>query len=254
MNGLDIVLLVALLCCVVGAVVFYLRRRRRGSCAGCGGECGSCAFGGSTRRGVVIAGYLRGTVAQAVELEDGDLIVCADRGYDYAVEEKILPDCVVGDFDSATRRPPEGLEVVTLPAEKDETDTYVAVSKAVESGCGEVIIVGGLGGRLDHTVANFQTLARFADRGIKVRLQDRDTTVFLLDRGERVRLPEGRGMLSVFSYSDRAVVSERGVKYPLRRKKLTSAYPLGVSNEIMGEAEIICHSGRLLLLLERSGI
>lgn len=254
MNGFDVILLVILLCCAVGAVAFYLRRRGHGSCAGCGGNCGSCALGGEARRGVVIAGYLRGTIAQAVELEDGDLIVCADRGYDYAVEEKILPDCVVGDFDSATRRPPEGLEVVTLPSEKDETDTYVAVSKAVESGCGEVVIVGGLGGRLDHTVANLQTLARFANRGIKVRLQDCDTTAFLLGRGERVRIPEGSGVLSVFSYSDRAVVSERGVKYPLHRKRLTSAYPLGVSNEIEGEAEIVCHSGRLLLLLERSGM
>ena len=73
MNGFDVILLVILLCCAVGAVAFYLRRRGHGSCAGCGGNCGSCALGGEARRGVVIAGYLRGTIAQAVELEDGDV-------------------------------------------------------------------------------------------------------------------------------------------------------------------------------------
>lgn len=251
MNGGDIVILILILALAGGAIWYLLLRRGKGECAGCGGSCRSCPSKTGERRGVVITGYLRGSVSEAVELCGEDVIVCADRGYDYALRDGILPDCVVGDFDSAENRPPEGLEIVTLPAEKDETDTYVAISKAVELGCGEVVVVGGLGGRLDHTVANLQTLARFMDRGIKIRLQDRNTTAFLLDRGQRVQLSERGGFLSVFSYSNRAVVSEQGVKYPLHRKRLSSAYPLGVSNEILGEAEIICHAGRLLLLLER---
>lgn len=76
----------------------------------------------------------------------------------------VEPDLLLGDYDSAPR-PEAGAKTVFLPAEKDDTDTYYAARKALELGATDVVIVGGLGGaRLDHTLANLQTLVFFGKK------------------------------------------------------------------------------------------
>ena len=89
---------------------------------------------------------------------DADYVIAADAGYENACRVGVEPDLLLGDYDSAPR-PEAGAKTVFLPAEKDDTDTYYAARKALELGATDVVIVGGLGGaRLDHTLANLQTL------------------------------------------------------------------------------------------------
>ncbi|MFA9382090.1 MAG: thiamine diphosphokinase, partial [Acetanaerobacterium sp.] len=86
----------------------------------------------------------------------GAFVICADGGYDTALRIGITPHLFVGDMDSV-RMSPEGCEIMLSPAEKDDTDTMLAAKIAIERGYTDITIFGGLGGRLDHTLANIQT-------------------------------------------------------------------------------------------------
>ena len=81
-----------------------------------------------------------------------DIIITADAGWKTARAMGFFPALALGDFDTAPA--PEGPDVLRLPAEKDDTDTFFAARRALETGCSEVLILGGIGGRLDHTLAN----------------------------------------------------------------------------------------------------
>ena len=81
-----------------------------------------------------------------------DVILAADAGWKTARALGFAPTLALGDFDTAPA--PKGPDVLRLPAEKDDTDTFFAARKALEMGCSEVLILGGIGGRLDHTLAN----------------------------------------------------------------------------------------------------
>lgn len=184
--------------------------------------------------------------------QPGDFVVCADGGYDHLQNLGIVPNLVVGDFDSTSLSGKTyPCEVIRLQPEKDDTDMLSAVKIALSRGWTRFRIYGGLGGRLDHTIANIQTLSYLLDHGASGILQDGKTWVTMLDRGTLV-LPKADGCyLSVFAYSEACPdVTLKGVKYPLNNANVTASFPIGVSNEIIGDrAEIITQGGRLLVLL-----
>ena len=120
--------------------------------------------------------------------------------------------------------------------EKDDTDTMLAVKTGLEQGCGEFYLYGGTGGRrLDHTLANLQTLLYLRRRGARGYLYDNDF-VWTVIENETIRVDKTVewGLLSVFCLGDRARgVAETGVQYPLQGAELTAEFPLGVSNHIL---------------------
>ena len=85
------------------------------------------------------------------------LVIAADQGLRHLEAAGIAPDLIVGDFDSLGTVP-QGANVIRHPVEKDDTDMMLAVKTGLERGCRTFVLYGGLGGRLDHTYANFQTL------------------------------------------------------------------------------------------------
>lgn len=175
-------------------------------------------------------------------------VIAADRGLDVALEAGITPDLVVGDFDSAKSAVPEGVECVKVSPVKDDTDAMLAADFALKYGCTELRFFCALGGRTDHTVANIQMLYHFKIRGINGALFGDDTILFLMSNESR-QIPKFEGYLSVFSYEKNAVVTEKGVKYPITNHPLTNDMPIGVSNEIVDDqAEITVHSGTALVL------
>jgi len=182
----------------------------------------------------------------------GDYIICADAGYLKALENKITPDLVVGDFDSLGKIPElENIEV--HPAEKDETDTFLALSCGMERGYRNFVIFGALGGRVDHTFANLQLLKYLCEKGVKCTLVSENEEVTAI-MNSSLTFPKGDGgTVSVFSLSDESTgVFERGFKYMLENAVLTSSFPLGVSNELTGEgAEISVENGVLMVVRER---
>ena len=182
-------------------------------------------------------------------IPDGSYVIAADKGLLQLRDRGVEPDLVVGDFDSLGYVP-EARELVRHPVEKDDTDMMLAVREGLRRGYRTFILYGGLGGRLDHTLANVQTLAFLAEHGARGLLIGEGTAVTLLDCGA-IRFPAtAQGTLSVFCFGDKAEgVTETGLHYPLENAELTNSFPLGVSNAFCGrESEVSVHKGKLLLL------
>ncbi len=177
-------------------------------------------------------------------------IIAADSGLDRCLEASIKPDMVVGDFDSVKSGVPKGVEVLRVKPEKDDTDTILAARTALERGYKELRFFCSFGGRVSHSLANLQTLVFLKRKKIGAAMFGENCVAFLLSK-QTVRIPKFDGCLSVFALEKSALVSESGVKYPLSKRELSDAFPLGVSNEITADyAEISVHSGLCAVVLE----
>lgn len=180
-----------------------------------------------------------------------DFILAADGGLIHLRQLNIWPDGIIGDFDSLGYVP-EGAEV--FPVEKDDTDAMLAARQGLELGYRRFIFYGSLDGpRLDHTVANFQTLQFLADQGAEGYLVGRDYLVTVLKNGTMTFPAEAEGIISLFCLGpDAEGVTLRNLKYPLENHTLTSGFPLGVSNHFVKEtAEITVKNGSLLAIWDR---
>ena len=188
-------------------------------------------------------------LAQAIGPED--YIVAADGGVRHLEALSVKPHAILGDFDSLGYVP-TGAEV--FPVEKDDTDAMLAVRHGLDRGFREFLIYGGLDGqRLDHTVANYQTLQFLTDRGAKGYLIGRDYIVTVI-KNESIRFPKtAGGILSLFCLgADAKGVSLQGLQYPLENGILSSGFPLGVSNHFVGKAaQIRVEDGSLLAMWDR---
>ena len=205
---------------------------------------------------IVGAGPCSGLAAEGFELKEGDYVIAADGGLRYLEEAGVKPDMIVGDFDTLGYEPDHD-NVVRLQVMKDWTDTFVAMEKGTELGYGTFAFYGCLGGKLEHTIANLQHLVWLAQRGMTGWMTDGRVwaTAIHGDGAKSGRLAfsaRPKGMVSVFCMGDKAEgVTLHGLKYPLQDGELTSAFPLGVSNEFTGEmAEISVRKGTLLVVLE----
>lgn len=182
-------------------------------------------------------------------------VICADGGIDSAARLGITPDLIVGDFDSAQTLPPEDVETIRLPVEKDETDMLYAVKEGFRRGFGNFVLLGGLGGqRFDHSIANLCVLSYIADRGGRAVLADGGTSVFMLASGRLVFTELKGATLSVFPFGvGSCTVSYKGLQYPLTNYALSLDDALGVSNCIVEDrAEVLLHQGRALVILEEA--
>ena len=183
---------------------------------------------------------------------DGALIIAADSGFTNCTALGLEPALVVGDFDSLGYAP-ESAETEIFPKEKDDTDLMLAVRAALGRGCDDITILGALGGRFDHMFANVQTLAFIAERGAVGRIVSEREEITLLTAGE-YDFPQREGRsLSLFAWSPRVEgLTLRGVKYALENGSITNAFPIGISNEIVGERAFVGFTAGLLLVVRSS--
>lgn len=184
----------------------------------------------------------------------GDYVIAADRGYDSLMAYGVNPDLVVGDFDSLGSVPKHP-NVIQLPAEKDDTDMVFALRRGLELGYRRFVLLGGVGGRLEHTLANLQLLDWLTVQGAQGFLAGEKTAATAI-RNSAVTFPAGMsGYLSVFCSSGAARgVTLSGLKYPLSDYTMENSFPVGVSNEFLGEpATVRVKDGSLLLLWEEKG-
>ena len=187
----------------------------------------------------------------AEEIQKEDLIIAADGGLVHTQALGLQSDVILGDFDSLGYVP-EGSQV--FPVEKDDTDAMLAVKKGLEMGYGEFLLYGSLDGpRLDHTMANFQTLQYLADRGATGYLIGKDHIVTVVKNGTISFAPTATGILSLFCIGEDARgVTLTGLQYPLEDGTLTAGFPLGVSNHFIGKkAKISVKKGSLLVIYDR---
>ncbi len=203
------------------------------------------------RRCIIITAYLRRALFDLYTPRAGDLVLCADGGYAHAMRAGLIPDRVIGDLDSLSGVVPPEAILELVPVEKDDTDTMLCARYALSHGCDECIILGGIGGRLDHTLANLQTLAFAAANDMHAELVGDDDRVILL-KGGSLTLKRGENCsLSLLSFSERCEgVTTSGVKYPLKNATITQDNPMAVSNSFTAEeAHIEVKEGMMLVVL-----
>ena len=189
------------------------------------------------------------TLAEPIQKDD--FIMAADGGLAHIEKLGLTPDGILGDFDSLGYVP-QGAKV--FPVEKDDTDAMLAVRQGLALGYRRFLLYGSLDGpRLDHTVANFQTLQFLADRGAEGWLVGRDYLVTVV-KNKTLRLPEkAGGIVSVFCMGEDAEgVTIQGLQYSLENGTLSSGFPLGVSNHFTEQpAAVSVKNGSLLVLYDR---
>ena len=170
-----------------------------------------------------------------------DLRIAADGGYETAKKlgEKI--DILVGDLDSIKSEPPKDAELIKVPAEKDFSDLQLAINVALEKGADEIVIIGGLSGRLDHTLANLALLQALSAMNIHAHINDGFNRVRYLNSTSTLIARNHYKYLSLMPISEKLKgVTIEGCKYPLKNATLTKREPtLAISNEIEGNCALI---------------
>ena len=182
------------------------------------------------------------------------LCIAADGGLVHLQRLGVSPDVILGDFDSLGYVPQDSK---VFPVEKDDTDAMLAVRHGLELGCTRFVLYGALEGpRLDHTVANFQTLQFLADRGAQGYLVGKDTVVTVIKNGSLTLPALDDGIVSVFCMGEDARgLTIRGLQYELENGILTAGFPLGVSNHFVGkEATVSVEAGSLLIFYPREAM
>jgi thiamine pyrophosphokinase len=200
---------------------------------------------------VITGGYCNVEAARRQLPVEVDLTIAADSGYATAEKLGITPDITMGDFDSYRDALPTGMNVLRVACEKDVTDTMLACEYAKEQGCRYITILGGTGGRIDHSLSNVLYLEGLRREGIRVKLTDGENTVqVLLDETATVLKPEVEGYFSVFAL-DSCVVTLTGCKYPLDCVRLVRQMPYAVSNEVVGEYAKVQVDGAAILVTSK---
>ena len=187
----------------------------------------------------------------AEPVRPGDLIIAADGGFRHVRQLNLTPDVILGDFDSLGYVPDHA---AVFPVEKDDTDAMLAIRHGLERGHKEFLLYGCLEGpRLDHTMANFQSLQYLAQRGAHGYLIGKDYIVTVLKDGTLDFPATATGIFSAFCMgADATGVTLTGLKYPLTDGTLSSGFPLGVSNHFTGQAaSVTVTNGSLLCMWDR---
>lgn len=201
---------------------------------------------------VIITAFLESKSILSGLIKSDDYVICIDGGYDIAKRNHISPDLLMGDFDSIISTLPDDVPIMRFPPEKDYTDLELALKKAVELKAENVTIIGGIGGRLDHTIANIQLLSSYNDCFKSLVMLDGRNKCFIASR-HMVIPAEENSYISLFSLSEKCEgVSASGVKYPLKNHTLTRDFPLGVSNEFKEKSAILSvEDGTLLVIVSQ---
>ena len=179
-----------------------------------------------------------------------DYVIACDKGYAHAEKLGVVPDLVIGDFDSYGGDVPEGMNVIALPTAKDDTDTGYAVNHAISLGYDEIIISCALGGRPDHMYSNIQSLCHAANAGAATRIISGNAIIHAVC-GEPLIIEKRPGWeFSVFAFSDRCTgVNITGAGYPLSDVELINTFPIGQSNFwAYDEVTVSCKTGTLLVM------
>lgn len=195
---------------------------------------------------------------QFIEDNTWDCLIGADRGIEFLRRVGFTPTHIVGDFDSSGEealayfREKGQSEIYTFCPEKDLTDTQIAVELAMKLRCDNICILGGNGARVDHMLANIRILALPARSGIECFLVDAHNRIRLLNRGIRLRREELFGdYVSFFALGETVRgVTLKGFRYPLNDYNMTGTDPIGVSNELTGEAGEVSFDNGMLLMVE----
>ncbi len=185
-------------------------------------------------------------------LKLSDFVIGVDGAANLFYRWSIVPDMIIGDFDTAdpesiTALEQKGAEVYRLPAEKNETDTEAAIDIAIQKGAEEIVMLGAMGGRIDHTLSNIMMMVRANIKGADCRIVDKTSELYISDSQIIISGKPG-DTLSILPLTGELYVSASGLKYPLENLNLKWGSSRGISNIMLGsKAEINITGGHALI-------
>lgn len=201
--------------------------------------------------------YLGGGVYEDGYIEhpkEGDLVIAADSGYKNAIKLGATPTVVVGDFDSFAGELPSTIEKMQVPAEKDFTDSQLAVDIARKKGATEMLLIGGLDGRLDHALSNLAILENLWHERIRAIITDGRNRVRYIESTSELVANLGYRYLSIIAVDKKVRgVYIDGCKYPLKNAKLDRDYQFAVSNEIEKNCALVSVRRGGIFIVESTG-
>ncbi len=199
---------------------------------------------------IVAAGNIDDVSAIKTFADSADFVIAADAGYVYCRKAGVEPDLFVGDYDSS-KKPETQRELIALNPIKDATDTETALTVAEKRGYKEITLLGALGGRVDHTLANIILTAQAKQRGTDLTIIDSHHKIFAVkNESVTIKRKSAKYYLSVFSVGGDSIVSESGVYYPLSDYVLSPFSALGVSNEITSDEAVITVKKGTVVIVE----
>lgn len=198
---------------------------------------------------VIISGAPEGDISYYNEYLQNAYVICADSGYKKCLSSGVKPDLIIGDFDSSDK-PDIDCEIITLMSHKDDTDTFHCVSVAIERGFKDIIILGAIGSRVDHTYSNILCLTYCYDNGISCVVINNNNHISI--REGSFALKKGKyKYFSMFALFERCEgLSIKGAEYELDNVALLPSSQLNQSNEFKGEiVNIEIKKGKIILIL-----
>ncbi|MBE5764409.1 MAG: thiamine diphosphokinase [Clostridiales bacterium] len=202
---------------------------------------------------VVCAGENKGFV---IKKTPNNYVIAADGGLKYLQAIGVAPDLIVGDFDS-TSKPNCDCEIIKLEIDKAETDTFVCIQEGLKRGYDTFYLYCATGGRIDHTIANLQTLIFIAKQGARGYLFDGEQVITVISQNNSISFnSNATGGISVFALNGNTNgVSIAGLKYTLNNSVLSEDFPLGVSNSFIAQSsKIECKEGYLAVVFPTTEI
>lgn len=194
-----------------------------------------------------------GDFAPLAESLEYDFVIACDHGYDHALKLGIVPNLILGDFDSCDfdKESVTDIPIETYPVCKDDTDTMLAIKKALALGYRNIVIICALGSRFDHSLANIQSMSYVAEHDGTCELFGKGEHLKTL-RGGSVKLPYKENYsLSLFSLTDKCEgVTISGSEYDCEDVTLTNTFPLGVSNKWKEDFVTVSVKSGILLTVE----
>ncbi|MDF2523964.1 MAG: thiN [Clostridiales bacterium] len=206
---------------------------------------------------IVCNGSIRDYTYYKEYFDKAELIIGADGGAKHLLEFGVMPHILMGDFDSIASKDLEkfkqlGIEIMKFPVEKDMTDAELAVEYAISKGYKNIILLGVLGTRVDHSLSNIMLLKKMLDVGITGQIVDEYNIITLIH--DKISLNRKPGFnLSILPISPRVEgVTTKGLYYPLNNATIEMGSSWGVSNEFAEEtAEVTIRDGLLLVIQAR---
>ena len=189
-------------------------------------------------------------------IEDYDYVIACDKGAEYAKRLNIPPDVILGDFDSyegQIENDWKDVEIIRFPIEKDDTDTMLSIKHALRLGYDHLVLTCVLGRRMDHFLANIQSLHYISEHGAVGEIVAEAEHMLTLNKGDGViTIPKRKGYsLSVFALSDSVRgLFIQGTKYEAENITLLNSFPLGQSNEIVSDFATVSIESGILLIVE----
>ena len=195
-----------------------------------------------------------------IPIGENDLCIAVDAGYEYCKLLEITPDYILGDFDSISEKEAKSVakiakqrdgKVIILPVEKDDTDMLAAIKLGLSEDYQSFRIYGGMGGRIEHTIANMQCLLYLKEHNAVGYLMD-GTGMILVAKEEEISFQDSlEGYMSLFSMGDKATVSIENMKYLLKEQEITNSFPIGISNEFIygSKGKVTVHKGAVVMIV-----